>query len=242
MNGDFQSSQHLLIRSFSYHIFCDKLVFQPIIQQVFCRNTTIEESLDFLYHPILQTLFQPAGDFITAGITVDTYSYHQRINRRQFPLWHRMFKIVSFNLNRTDGTLRSIYICAIVHIRTILRLQIHQHICQFFQRFTFERNTKSRILRNRRKMITFQDRLNIESGTSTEYRKYATMSNVLIGIIEVLLILEEIILGTGITDVYQMIRNQLTLYRIILKIFSRTNIHAPIYLATIGTDNLSTFG
>ena len=88
-------------------------------------------------------------------------------------------------------------------------------------------------------MITFQDRLDIESGTSTEYRKYATLSNVLIGIIEVLLILEEIILGTGITDVYQMIRNQFTPYRIILKIFSRTNIHAPIDLTTIGTDNLS---
>ena len=148
MNGDFQSSQHLLIRSFSYHIFCDKLVFQPVIQQVFCRNTTIEESLDFLYHPILQTLFQTAGDFITAGITVDTYSYHQRINRRQFPLRHRMFEIIGFNLNCTDGTLRSIYICAIVHMRTILRLQIHQHICQFFQRFTFEGTTKNRILRN----------------------------------------------------------------------------------------------
>ena len=91
-------------------------------------------------------------------------------------------------------------------------------------------------------MIPFQDRLDIESGTTTEYRKYTTMGNVQIGIIEVLLILEEIILGTGITDVYQMIRNQLTLYRIILKIFSRTNIHAPIDLTTIGTDNLSTFG
>ncbi len=65
------------------------------------------------------------------------------------------------------------------------------------------------------------------------------MSNVLIGIIEVLLILEEIILGTGITDVYQMIRNQFTPYRIVLKILTRTNIHSPIDLSTIGTDNLS---
>ncbi len=51
----------------------------------------------------------------------------KRINRREFTFRHRMLQIIGFYLDRTDSSLCSIHICAIVHIRTSFRLQLFQH-------------------------------------------------------------------------------------------------------------------
>ena len=91
-------------------------------------------------------------------------------------------------------------------------------------------------------MITFQYRLNIKSCTTTQYRQSPPLQNILISIIEVLLIFKEVIFRSRLTDINQMIRYQLTINRIVSQIFSCTNIHAPVHLPAIRTDNLSTLG
>ena len=88
-------------------------------------------------------------------------------------------------------------------------------------------------------MIAFQYRFNIESCASTQYREHMATLDVLIGIIEILLILKEIVLGSWLADVYQMIGNHFVCHGIVCQILASTNVHTTIHLTAIGTDNLS---
>ena len=135
MNGNFQTSEHLIIIGFSYHILRDKLIFQSIINQILCRNSPIQQAFDFINHPLLQSLFQSSGNLLPSSITVYTDTNDERINSRKFTFGHRMFQIISLYLDGTDSTLCSIHICAIVHVRASFSLQILQHHSQFVQAF-----------------------------------------------------------------------------------------------------------
>ncbi|CDC28684.1 unknown [Prevotella sp. CAG:386] len=149
-----------------------------------------------------------------------------------------MLGIISLNLYGTNGTLGCVDIGAVVHMRAVPCLELLQHLCKFSQALVGKTLTKHRVLRHRREMVALEHGLNIKSRSATKDGQPSPSKNILIGIIEVLLILKEVVLGSWLADIYEMIGNLLVPYCIVGQILARSYIHSAIHLSAVGTDNL----
>src|SRR5690554_1536932 len=87
-------------------------------------------------------------------------------------------------------------------------------------------------------MVTLQDRLDIESCSTAQYRHLVTRQDVAVCGVKIVLVIEQRVLVARIPDIYQVIRNLPPRHPVIGKILSRTDIHSTINLARVGTDNL----
>ena len=86
-------------------------------------------------------------------------------------------------------------------------------------------------------MISLENRLNIESGSTTENRLFATRYNISIRAKEIFLIAKKIILRAWFTDIYQMIRYFPPMNHIIIQVFSCANGHVAIHLPAVSTND-----
>ena len=66
-----------------------------------------------------------------------------------------------------------------------------------------------------------------------------TFQNVIVGLQEVVLIAIDIILLTSINNIDEMIRNDATIDAVIDQVLTCAEIHSPIYLTAVGTDDLT---
>ena len=219
-------------------ILCEKLIFQSIVDQVFCRDTLIEQGLHLIDHPLLQSFPEPPGDLLPTQVTVDIDTYDETIHRRQLTPGCGVLQVVSLYLDRTDGALARIDIGRIMHVRAIPDFQFREHLRQLRQRFPFETIAQLLVLRHGRQFITFQHRLDIESRSPTEDWLLPPPADILIHIVEILLILEQVVLRTRLPNVDQMIRDPMPVHHIVGQIFTRADIHATIHLTGISRDHL----
>ena len=86
-------------------ILCEKLIFQSIVDQVFCRDTLIEQGLHLINHPLLQSFPESPGDLLPTQVTVDVDTNDETIHRRQLTPGCGVLQVVSLYLDRTDGAL-----------------------------------------------------------------------------------------------------------------------------------------
>ena len=150
-----------------------------------------------------------------------------------------MLHVVRLNLDGTYGSLRRVDVRGVVHHRTVALLQVGKHGGQRFERHTRKAFAQLRVLRHGRQLIASEHSLKIQAGASAEYRLLATAAYVGVCGMKILLILEEVILCSGLRNVYEMIRHTMSVHHIVGKILARSYIHAAINLARVGTKNFS---
>ena len=120
MNSYLKTPKHVFITCLPHEIFCDKFVFQAIVDEIFCWNTPVKQSFNFSYHTIFKAPLQSITNLGTPCITINIHPYNHRINRREHTIFHGMFKVVTFYFNSTDGTLARVNICLIMHLAPTL--------------------------------------------------------------------------------------------------------------------------
>ena len=82
MDGNLKTREHLAIGQLPRQILSHKLIFQSVLDQVFCRYALIEQGLHLIHHPFVQPCLQTAGDLLPPQLTVDIYADDQRIHWR----------------------------------------------------------------------------------------------------------------------------------------------------------------
>ena len=78
--------------------------------------------------------------------------------------------------------------------------------------------------------------LDVQSAAAAQDRDAASANYVLVCLFEVTLVFEDVVLGAGIDDIHEVVRNLF----IFCEILSRAYVHAPVYLSGVGGDYLST--
>ena len=124
MDGDFETRKHFVVGELPCQIFRQKLILQAIVYKVVSRDALIEKGLYLIDHALLKTDFQSSGNFLAPQFATDIDTDDKGIHLREFPFGHGMLQVVSLYLNRPDSPLARINIRCIVHIRTILLLQL----------------------------------------------------------------------------------------------------------------------
>ena len=229
---DFKLLKHLIIAQFTYHIFREIFIFQPIINQVVGRNTAINQPPYLISHSCLKACLQPRSDALATAFTVDFHSYHHCILHRVWRSTHLevgVFMIVFTDFNRPDGTLAAIHIGGVMK-----RLIATQNLRKLIKRLALKRCTQCPVLRHGRQLYAFKHTFHVKPRASTQYHTLATAANVMAYCLIVSKILKEVIFISGIADVDKMISHPV----IFLKILTRAKIHSTVNLAAVGADYL----
>ena len=77
MNGYLQTAEHLIVSRATDDVFRHKLIFQPIVDEVFGVDAAVYQSANLLHHTILQTLLEPTGNLLTPQFSVDVDAYYR---------------------------------------------------------------------------------------------------------------------------------------------------------------------
>ena len=88
-------------------------------------------------------------------------------------------------------------------------------------------------------MVSTENSLYVKSGSATEYRQFVPAANIVIGEVEVALIFIQVIFISRFTDVYKVIGDCVPVYGVFVYVFPCADIHVPIYLSRVGTDDFS---
>ena len=227
MDGYLQLAQHILTRELTQTAKGQVFVFQSIIHEVFGRHMP-EQTFHLLQHPLLHAVVKPLGNLLPAQIAVDIDAYRKATQRGEFPFVYLVFTIVLLYLDGSDGALGCIYISGIVQ-----RLVCAEQFSEFLQRTSLKFLAQLRVLGYRHHLVTLEDGLDVEARSTTQDGKLTPAADVVIGIPEILLELEEVVFVARIGYVYQMIRDAHPLYLIVGKVLSRADVHPPIHLAAV---------
>ena len=146
-----------------------------------------------------------------------------------------MLLVVGLDLDGTDGTLTGVHIRRVVHVRAVLLLQLLKHHRQLGQRLAFQLASQLRILGHGREVIAFEHRLDVEPCPSAEDGHCSPLPDLLIGVEEVLLILEEVVLCARLADVDEMIGHAL----IVSQVLACADVHPAVHLSRVGRDDFS---
>ena len=71
VDGNLQALEHLVVGETAHEVLGDELLLQAVIDEVVGRDALSEQSPDLLYHALVQTGLQAAGDLLATGLTVD---------------------------------------------------------------------------------------------------------------------------------------------------------------------------
>ena len=248
VDGYLQPLEHLVVGGLSCDILRHELVLQSVVRQVFDGNAFVEQSSHLLHHTVLQTVFQPSGNLLATVLAVDVDADNQAVHGRQFALGRGVFQVVGFYLDGTDGALTGVHIRRVVHVRARSGLQLLQHGRQFCQRVPLQACPDLWVLGDGRQLVTFQHGLDVQSCASTENGRHTSAADVLIGVEEVLLILEQVVLRSWLADVDEVVGDFLSGQScevreqrfdfVVLQVLARADVHAAIHLTRIGRDNL----
>ena len=110
---------------------------------------------------------------------------------------------------------------------------------EFCKRLSGESVAQRLILRHGRELVAAQHGFDVQSGAATEYGQLASATDVVVCLVEVLLILEQIVLCAWLGYVDKMIRNRLAVNYIVCQVLARSDVHAAVHLARVGTDYLA---
>ena len=104
-----------------------------------------------------------------------------------------------------EGIAAGVHVGGVVHHRPVLLLQFLQDGGQLVERLALQLVAQRLVLRYGRKVIALQHSLNIQTCAAAEDRHGSPTPYLLVGIEEILLILEQVVLRARLADVYQMI-------------------------------------
>ena len=150
-----------------------------------------------------------------------------------------MFMVIGFYLNGSYSPFHGIHIRGVVHVRVVGAFQLHKHLRQVFQCLVGKLGPQCCMLRHRYQFVAFQHRFKIQPCATTEDGHHSPILDVLVNLQKVALVFKHIVFGARFGNVNQMIGNVLSFDHIIVKVFPCTNIHAPIHLSAVGTDDFS---
>ena len=205
MDGNLQPLEHLVVRQLAHEVLRHELILQTIVDEVVGRNALSQQAPHLFYHAFFQTGLQSTGNLLATCLTVDVDTNDERVDGWQGALGSGGMQVILLNLDGADGALTGINIGGVMHHGAILLLQRYQHLSEFGERLTLQTLAQLRILGYGRQLVALEHRLDIEAGTTTEDGRLAPTCDILIGIEEVLLILEEVVLGAWLADVDEVI-------------------------------------
>ena len=207
MDGYLEALEHLVVGETACDVFGDEFVFETVVDEVVGRDSLGEKAADFVYHAFVEAGFQTSRNLRTTLVAVDINANNQRRDGRQFTTWHGMLKVIRLNLNGADGALAGVDIGLVVHVGTILGFQRYEHLGEFVQRTALEAGAELRILRNGREVIALEHSLDVKARAATENGHGSPTLYSLVGVEEVLLILEEVVLRARLADVDEVVRD-----------------------------------
>ena len=148
-----------------------------------------------------------------------------------------MLQVVSLYLDGADGTLSRVYVGRVVHVGARLLLQLLEHRREFGEGATFQLVAQGLVLGHGRELVALQHRLDVEPRAAAEDGLRSPTLHFGVGLMEVLLILEEIVLRAGLADVDEVIRHVVAFHDIVVEVLARSDSHAAIHLPRVATED-----
>ena len=238
MDGYLQLAEHLLVTGFADDILGDELVFQTIVDKILGGDSTVEQLAYLVDHTLFEALLETLRYLAATLLAIDVHSDDDRVYGWQRAVVCGVLEIIGLYLYGAYGALRGVHISPVVHHRMVAMLQVFKHFGEFGERLVCQLITQCLVLWHGRQGVSLEHTLNIETRTSAENRTHPARHYIIINKVEVLLILEEVILGTGFTNIYQVVRYHAVALTVVVEVFARADGHATIHLTRVGTDNL----
>ena len=194
---------HLLSAHCTRKIQCNKLILKPIINQILCRNTALQEPFHLLYHTLLQACLKP-GIYTPVALIPLHLSAHIEHPLRQINLLlqsyllhralRRALQHCHLYLYGANSPLLVVKIGIVVGFEPPLCLKFHQKRRKLLHAPLLQILPKSSIGRHILKIVPAGGSLQIEPGPAADQRHNTPLPKRGINPCKIPLILENIIL------------------------------------------------
>ena len=216
----------------TYSESTDDEIFEAIVNQVFRGNPLVEKAPYFIDHAGIETCPEAGGNAFAAQFPVDVYTDNIAVERRVLTAFGWKSFVVFGNLDGSNGPFCRVYVGLVMQ-----DLVSFEYGFEFRERFICERFAQRLVLWDHGHAVSFEHGFDIKSRATAQERYFMPVANIVVGRIEIALVFVEVVFISRFTNVYEMIGYLVSVYRILFQVFSRPDIHSPIYLPGVGTDD-----
>ncbi len=194
----------------------------------------LQEAAHFAHHVLLfQTVTQALADAVAPQVAVYADAHDVAVQAGEVALQRAVLAVIGLYLDGADGTLRRVEVRDVVQRLVALeyRLELGQGaVLQFL--------SQGGVLRHSLHLVAPEDGLDVEPRATTKNRPTMTSEDVIVGLVEVFLEAEEVVLLSRFADVDEMEGNGNPFHCVVGQVFTRADVHAAIHLPAVCTDDL----
>lgn len=234
VDGHIQSFEHRFVVQLILEVLGKELVFQAVANQLIGIDAAVYQLLNFLNHPVVEALLKALGDAGTDKVALALETENDGGYGLAGSHQLGVFLIVDFNFDGADKA------GAFAGVGVVVQgLEGSQHLGEFFIGLLFQLLSQGGVVRYGEEFVALEQGFDVHTASAAENDVFASVFNILDGLVGQLLVLEDIVFDAWFHDVDQMVGNVGAVETVVVQILAGADVHTAIDLSRVGADDFS---